>query len=139
MLRSSARQSAVRAVDTNILVRFFAADDEKQSPVARALIVGADVFVPTTVVLETEWVLRSAYGFAPSAIANSLRMLGGLPRVSLENAVATVQALDLLEQGVDFADALHLIQSAHCEAFVTFDRKLARRAKTTGAPRIELL
>ena len=139
MPQSSARQSAVRAVDTNILVRFFADDDEKQSLAARTLIVGADLFVPTTVVLETEWVLRSAYRFAPSAIANSLRMLGGLPRVSLENAVAIVQALDLLKQGMDFADALHLTQSAHCEAFVTFDRKLAKRAKTMGAPRIELL
>ena len=136
---SSARQSAVRAVDTNILVRFFAADDEKQSPVARALIVGAEIFVPTTVVLETEWVLRSAYGFARSAIANSLRMLGGLPGVTFEQSGEVAQALEWLEQGMDFADALHLTRTTHCDALATFDRKLAKRAKVLGAPPVEVL
>jgi predicted nucleic-acid-binding protein len=41
-------------------------------------------------------------------------------------------ALDLAETGMDFADALHLTRSVHCEGFVTFDRKLVKAAKAAG-------
>jgi len=41
-------------------------------------------------------------------------------------------ALDLAEKGLDFADALHLGKSAHCEGLVTFDRKLVKAAKAAG-------
>ena len=33
----------------------------------------------------------------------------------------------------DFAPALHLVRSIHCSAFMTFDRKLAKRAKALTA------
>ena len=38
-------------------------------------------------------------------------------------------ALRLLEQGLDFADALHIASSAQAERFVTFDAKLVKRAR----------
>ena len=37
---------------------------------------------------------------------------------------------------MDFADALHLAGSARCEAFVSFDRKLAKVAARLGAPEV---
>jgi predicted nucleic acid-binding protein len=49
------------------------------------------------------------------------------------------QALVWAEAGVDFADALHLASAASCEAFVTFDKQLARRARGLVGPRVELL
>jgi predicted nucleic acid-binding protein len=50
------------AIDTNLIVRYLTGDHPEQSPKARALIDSEDVFVCTTVLLETEWVLRSVYG-----------------------------------------------------------------------------
>jgi predicted nucleic acid-binding protein len=41
-------------------------------------------------------------------------------------------ALDRVERGMDFADALHLGKAGHCEAMVTFDRKFIKAAKAVG-------
>jgi predicted nucleic-acid-binding protein len=129
----------VRAIDTNIVVRFLTADDKKQAKAARSAIEVGDIFIPTTVLLESEWVLRSGYGFTPDQIASGLRGLAGLPGISVEKPVALAQALDWMSEGMDFADALHLVKSDDCAAFLTFDRKLAKDAKVrssipVGAP-----
>lgn len=119
----------MRAIDTNILVRFLTGDDEKQANAARKVLEGGNVFVAVTVILEAEWVLRAGYGFSRTEIAVALRAVGGLPGISLEDPSVIAQALEWLEEGMDFADALHLARSGHCSAFVTFDRKLAKLAK----------
>lgn len=49
MQLSRRKQSAVRAIDTNIVVRFLTADDEKQAKAARKVIKEGDVFVFTVV------------------------------------------------------------------------------------------
>jgi len=119
----------VRAIDTNIMVRVLTADDAKQAKAARRVIEAGDIFIGTTVVLETEWVLRAGYGFGSEQIAAGLRGLFGLVGVAVEETAETAQALDWMSQGMDFADALHLARSSHCSAFVSFDRKLAKRAQ----------
>jgi predicted nucleic-acid-binding protein len=129
----------VRAVDTNILVRFLTADDPRQARAARRVIAAGDVFIGTTVILETEWVLRAGYGFAPTAIVAGLRGLGGLAGISIEEPTETAQALEWMMAGMDFADALHLARSSHCSAFVTFDNKLARRCRGKSAITVETL
>ena len=118
----------MRAIDTNVIVRFLTADDPKQAQAARRVIEAGEVFIGTTVALETEWVLRAGYRFSSPDISAALRGLGGLPGVSLEEPAEVAQALDWMSEGMDFADALHLARSGHCSAFVTFDRKLAKRA-----------
>jgi predicted nucleic-acid-binding protein len=90
---------------------------------------GHDVFVGTTVLLETDWVLRSAYGYRPSQVGEALRAFAGLPRVSLEDPVLAATALEWMAKGMDFADALHLAKAEGCTAFVSFDRRLAKPAK----------
>jgi predicted nucleic acid-binding protein len=114
------------AVDTNIIVRYVTRDHAEQSPRAKRLVDGNDVFVSTTVLLETEWVLRSAYGFSPAEIVEALRLFAGLPSVSLENPRVAHRGLDWFSSGMDFADALHLASGAAREVFVSFDRRLAR-------------
>ena len=127
----------MRAIDTNIIVRFLTADDKKQAKAARAAIEAGDIFIPTTVLLESEWVLRSGYGFTPDQIASSLRGLAGLPGISAEEPVALAQALDWMGEGMDFADALHLVKSDGCGAFLTFDRKLEKAAKGRSSVPVE--
>src|SRR6266699_5221434 len=120
---SPKRGGAMLAIDTNLIVRYLTSDHPTQSPRARALIDGQPVFVAVTAMLEVEWVLRSAYRYAPPDIASALRAFVGLPTVEMEDAAIVSFALDLSEKGLDFADALHLGKSAHCEGFATFDRK----------------
>jgi predicted nucleic acid-binding protein len=71
------------AIDTNLIVRYLTGDHPEQSPKARTLIDNEEVFVCTTVLLETEWVLRSAYGYTPLQIGAALSAFAGLPRVTL--------------------------------------------------------
>ena len=56
----------MKGVDTNVLVRFFVEDDEKQARRARAVVVaarsrGEPLIVPELAVAELVWVLRSRY------------------------------------------------------------------------------
>lgn len=129
----------MRAIDTNVVVRFLTADHPREFKRARAEIEAGDVFVPNTVCLETEWVLRSAYGLTPEEIANGLRGLAGLPGVSVEKPGQLAAALDAMVEGMDFADALHLAQSESCRSFLTFDRKLSKSAKDRFPIRVELI
>ncbi len=123
------------AIDTNLIVRYLTADHPEQSAQAKALIDSSDVFVCTTVLLETEWVLRGAYGFAASRVVPAMRSFAGLPHVALEDPALSARALDWMERGMDFADALHLAKAAECEAFISFDRRLAAAGnRLSGIP-----
>jgi predicted nucleic-acid-binding protein len=126
----------VRAVDTNVVVRFLTGDEPAQTARARKLIAGGDIFVATSVLLETEWVLRSGYGFAVERLVQALRDFAGLPGVTLEDPQLAARALDWAEQGLDFADALHLGRAQGCTAFMSFDRKLAKAAARLSDVRI---
>ncbi len=116
------------AVDTNVVVRFLTADDPKQSQRAFALIRDTPVWVAKTVLLETEWVLRSLYGFGVERVAAAFQDLVGLPTVHVEDARAVQRALGWFAAGLDFADALHLASRDRAEAFVTFDDNFRKRA-----------
>jgi predicted nucleic-acid-binding protein len=120
------------AIDTNILVRYLTGDHPRQSQRARTLVDGNDVFVSDTVMLESEWVLRSVYGFTPLEVSRALRAFAGLARVTVESPAIIGQAFDQMERGMDFADALHLGAAAHCAAFVTFDKRLMKAARSVG-------
>lgn len=126
------RAGAMLAIDTNVVVRYLTNDHPEQSARARRLIDNQPIFVAITVILEVEWVLRSAYGYEQPVIVNALRVFGGLPTVEMEDAAILSSALDFSEAGMDFADALHLARSAHCERYATFDRKLVRAARLAG-------
>jgi predicted nucleic-acid-binding protein len=119
----------VRAIDTNILVRFLVADDREQHDAASAIIEGGDIFVPTTVLLESAWVMRSTYRFGAKDTLDALESLAGMPEIKVENAVVLADALALARNGLDFADALHLAASEGCETFITFDRALVKAAE----------
>jgi predicted nucleic acid-binding protein len=120
------------AIDTNVVVRYLTGDHPRQSPRARALIDAEAVFVPVTVMLETEWVLRSTYGYRPAEVAQALRAFAGLPTVTAEDGPLLAAALELAESGMDFAEALHLGRSGQCDGFASFDRKLVKAASAAG-------
>lgn len=120
------------AIDTNVIVRFLTGDDPAQARRARRLIETETVFVSTTALLETEWVLRSAYGYSAALAQKALAAFAGLPRVVLEDAPLVAAALACMARGMDFADALHLGRAEGCAAFASFDKRLARLARSLG-------
>jgi predicted nucleic-acid-binding protein len=119
----------VLAVDTNVVVRLLVADHAAQTARAAALFRSGRVFIAKSVLLETEWVLRYSYKLGAAAILRGLRSVIGLESVIVEDPTTIADALRMLEQGLDFADALHLASSAQAERFVTFDAKLITRAR----------
>ena len=134
----------MRALDTNVLARFFVddADDTqaaKQRPAAVAAL-SARSFVSVTVLLELEWVLRGFYELRTREISRVLRALASMAHVTLEDRDAVLVAVDAFDKGLDFADALHLARSSRASGFATFDQRLAKRAKGLAlAPPVELL
>jgi len=91
------------------------------------------VWIGKTVLLETGWVLRSAYGFKPDAIREAFAKLLGLKNVQAEDPACITAALALTAQGLEFADAMHLTSRPPGTKFVSFDRDFVRRAKRAGA------
>lgn len=123
------------ALDTNIVLRACVEEAQadvktrRQAGIARALLAsGEELFVPLTVTLELEWVLRACYG---CRAADVVKLLGGLADsegVVMDHAHAVQSALESYSRGVDFADALHLALSATCRELATFDREFVKKA-----------
>jgi len=123
------------ALDTHILARFYVDDPNdpeaaKQRPMAFGIFTESDrLFVPLTVVLELEGVLRAFYGFSTDDFARVITHLLGLANVRVEDWGKINDALVWHTQGLEFADALHLVASSGCETFLSFDdRRFARCA-----------
>ncbi|MDU0458418.1 MAG: type II toxin-antitoxin system VapC family toxin [Geobacteraceae bacterium] len=122
-------------LDTNVWVRYLTNDDELQARRAMKLLERSEaVFMPKTVLLELEWVLRAAYRVKPADIHRSLLHILGLPMVVAECAGQVAAALDFYAQGCDFADALHLASSDTVQTVYTFDEQFARKGKHTLPP-----
>lgn len=120
----------MRAVDTNILARFYLRDDAAQGRIAAAVLAAGDVFVPKTVILELEWVLRYVAEQPEGKVLECLEHLIALPGITVEDREEIESALSHCRNGIDFADALHLAASRACNELLTFDdRGYARRAK----------
>jgi len=122
------------AVDTNVLVRYVVQDDAAQGAAAARLIgrsvqAGTPLFVPVTVLLELEWVLRSAFGFAKAEVVRGLSRLLGSFELGFESEGAVEAALAMYERSsAAFADCLHaaLAQRANQQPLWTFDKAAAK-------------
>jgi predicted nucleic-acid-binding protein len=125
----------MKAVDTNILVRFFTQDDSAQSPRAEALLLSFSssdpVWVGLPVVLELVWVLGVTYRMNRNEIALILHQLLTRQEVAVERSDAVRQALYLYRKGrADFADCMisTCARAAGCNEILTFDHKAERDA-----------
>ncbi|NTY41129.1 PIN domain-containing protein [Burkholderia diffusa] len=122
------------SLDTNVLVRWLTNDDVDQVERIRELFAAsagqAEAFyVPVTVMLELEWVLRSRYRFDRLQILATLTALLETRELSFEAEGALERALHLYrEHGGDFADCLHVGQAgaAGRAPLLTFDQRAAR-------------
>lgn len=122
------------ALDTNILVRHVVGDDHAQLALVRRLIQqaiddGQTLFVPVTVVLELEWVLRSSYGCSKDEVLRVVANLFSAAELDFESEQAQEVALQLYRDGAaDFADCVHVALAAQAgeQPLWTFDRRAAQ-------------
>uniref|UniRef100_UPI00405631C9 type II toxin-antitoxin system VapC family toxin n=1 Tax=Candidatus Electronema sp. TaxID=2698783 RepID=UPI00405631C9 len=127
------------AFDTCLLVRLLADDDQRQADLAESLLIDNAVFIPNTVLLETEWVLRSRYRRSREELLAFFRLLLEVENVVLEDAARIEKAISWYAVGADFADAMHL---AACEQAVlhTFDHNFCKQARKLGmTPAVRVL
>ena len=88
----------MRAVDTNILARFYLRDDAAQGRIAAAVLAAGDVFVPKTVILELEWVLRYVAEQPESKVVECLEHLIALPGIAVEDRDEIEAALVIVDR-----------------------------------------
>lgn len=130
------------ALDTNVLVRYVVQDDSAQLAAAKCLISrlvteGRSLFVPVTVALELEWVLRSSYGYAKADVVEVLAGLLSAAELVFESERAMEVALQLYREGsADFADCLHIALAAQAgkQPLWTFDKGAAKVAGAELVP-----
>jgi predicted nucleic-acid-binding protein len=126
------------ALDTNLLVRYLVQDDDAQLAAVKKLIrtalrAGETLFVPITVMLELEWVLRANFKFNKDQVTAVLSNLLASAELTFESEAVTEIGLALYKKSnADFADCVH-IALAHVAGhgpLWTFDRAAS---KTDGA------
>lgn len=127
------------AIDTNILLRLILEDDPSQTKVARALLATNKLFVPITVAMETEWVLRAAYGLPRNHIANAIEFITNVENIEFEMSEAILWSVSRYREGADFADMVHIIASREMSAFATFDKRLEKQAMPDCPIKIKLV
>ncbi|MHB1514027.1 MAG: PIN domain-containing protein [Acidiferrobacter sp.] len=120
-------------LDTNVLIRYVAQDDPKQSPKATRLIesltVDAPGYVSLVSVIELVWVLTSCYASTKGEICEVLQTLLRTKEIVVANAGTVWKAVRLFkEEKADFADCLieRSANEAGCGYTITFDRDAAK-------------
>lgn len=117
-------------VDTNILVRYAVKDDRNQAKKATEFLMTHSCRILKTVLLEFVRVLSSTAGYnlSKTVVIERVRHICGLPTLEVEDCASVAQAVAWFEQGMDFADALHLASSSESAGLATFDRRLLTKA-----------
>jgi predicted nucleic-acid-binding protein len=122
----------MKGIDTNVLVRYFVRDDQKQaekasSYIQKTIAIGESFFINHIVLCELAWVLESAYGYKKKEIADVLEKILITKQFEIEFKDIVHQAIHEYTHGsADLADYLigRVNHANGCEITVTFDRSL---------------
>lgn len=120
--------------DTNVLLRTYVADDERQASEAVDLLAEADIVaVSLQALCEFAWILDRQYQTARKDIAAAIRALLNTANVVV-NRPAVEAGLSVLEAGGDFADGVIAFDGGWLggETFVSFDRKAIKLLSAQG-------
>jgi len=128
------------ALDTNVLVRFLAQNEDTQFRKVLQMLnrKRATFFVCDLVLAETDWVLRSLYAWSGEEVADAFARLTTIHNLTFENETRLRSSLKALREGADLADEL-IIRSCRdsgTKAFATFDKQIIRRHKPFAGPPI---
>lgn len=129
----------MRGVDTNVLVRYIAGDDAKQTAVAERLMeqsseVGQPLFISLVVLCELVWVLSRSYRQMKAEIVRVLEYILETRLFQVENEPIVRRSLETFRIGrANFADYLigEICREAGCDDCITFDGGLKGAAGFT--------
>lgn len=124
----------MKALDTNVLVRFLVRDDEQQAKTVYRLFKQAEskaeaFFIPILVVLETVWVLRAVYETTRQEILDSIDELLLMPILEFEAQSAIRSFISSArENKTDLSDLLiaHYAKYSGCDSVITFDKRASK-------------
>jgi predicted nucleic-acid-binding protein len=121
------------ALDTNVLVRYLAQDDEQQFAKILTLLnkPRATFFVCDVVLVETDWVLRSLYDWSGEEVADAFARLVTIQNLAFENETRLRWALKAVRGGADLSDELIVgtCRDRGAKDLCTFDKGVVRRHK----------
>ena len=114
-------------------MRLVTNDDPAQAERAAAAIdSGEGYFVPLSVSLELEWVLRGAYRLGVDQVVRAFEGLLSVRHLHFEHDPMVRQALHRHRRGLGFADALHHLAAADCTGMLSFDAGLIADVQRLG-------
>lgn len=126
----------MHAADTNMLVRHFSREDERQAVTADEF-VQKGVWISHLVLAETLWVLEKSYRFDSSEIAEIVDLLLNHETMTLQDPDVVATSLELYRGNarIGFSDCLvlEIARKAGHLPLGTFDRNLS---KLDGAERL---
>jgi len=131
----------MKALDTNVLIRFLVKDDVQQAQIVYRIFKQAEskkeiLFVPLLVVLEAVWVLESVYEISRQDIIDSINELLLMPILEFEAQSSILKFVSSAQDSkIDLSDLLiaHSARFSVCESVLTFDKK------ASGSELFELL
>lgn len=124
----------MKAIDTNILIRFLVGDDEPQAKKVYSIFKKAEsekkeLFVPLLVVLEMIGALESVYGISRTEILNAISDLLSMPIFKFDQQSALQQLVPSAQRNRYALSDLLIAHSAKvngCEAVITFAKKASK-------------
>ena len=126
-------------LDTNVLVRYIAQDDIKQSALATNLINSltkeSPGFITLVSVVELVWVMQSCYQSTKQEVVKILETLTATRELMIENSETVIKAIRVFSNSkADFSDCLieRSANKAGCEDSVTFDVDAIKHAGFKG-------
>lgn len=129
----------MKALDTNVLVRWFTRDDQHQASIADALL-HQPVFVSLTVLIEVAWVLRGrTYRYTAEMLHAAISTLIDLETVVVEDEAGVRWALARQATGAHFADMIHMICARGAASFATFEKGIVQAAGDAPPVPVETL
>ncbi len=121
----------MKALDTNVLIRFLVRDDERQAKAVYRIFKQAEsdnefLFIPLLVLLETVWVLESVFKISRMDILDSVDKLLLMPILEFEGqSMIMTFVSSARETKIDLSDLLiaHSAKFSGCERVLTFDKR----------------
>jgi predicted nucleic acid-binding protein len=122
-------EGAMRAIDTNVLVRLITRDEPRDATSADAFIADG-AWVSVLALAEATWVLSTVYDLSPKKVAKAIEMLLNHRTLVLQDPETIAASLGRfrVKPALSFSDCLmlQLAREAGNLPLGTFDRNLAK-------------
>jgi len=119
----------VKIIDSNLIIRFFAADDPRKADAVEKLLKEAkkgELELPDVIIAEIVWVLASFYKLDKKEIIEKLESLLSLEKVKMNRALLKRSIEIYYNYSVSYTDAYLIAYTleAGVDSFYSYDQEL---------------